>query len=110
MISINGNHISITKGDTGAILLPFKQKCKSFNLNGWTVEFIVKQKGQADSSAIISLSQTISTDISQVGINLTETNTSHPAKDYDWAVRITKGSDVQTCAEGIFTIVQGVYA
>jgi hypothetical protein len=110
MIDILGNHISITKGDTGSIVLPFKQKCKNFNLNGWTVRFIVKQKGESDDAAIIDMQETIESDLHILGIYLTSENTDHEPKDYDWAVRITKGEEVQTVAEGIFTIVQGVYA
>lgn len=110
MIDILGNHISVDKGDTGGIVIPFKSKCKDFDLYGWTVRFIVKQKGQPDATAIMDFSETISTHINSVTIYLTAENTSHPAIDYDWAVRITKGTDVYTAEEGIFTIRQGVYA
>jgi hypothetical protein len=109
MISIKGNHISITKGDTGGIVFPFKQKCKAFNLNGWTVRFIVKQKGQPDSSAIMDFEQEIDQDIDTIAFALTTEDTDQTPKDYDWALRITKDEDVQTVAEGIFSITQGVY-
>lgn len=110
MIELKGNHISVTKGDTGSIYFEFKQKCKPFNLNGWTVNFIVKQKGQPDSTAIITLSNAVSEDISRVLIALSSTNTNNEAKDYDCAVRLTKTGSVLTVFEGIFSIVQGVYA
>jgi hypothetical protein len=110
MISLKGNHITITKGDTGSISFQFNQKCKPFNLNGWTVNFIVKQKGSPDSTAIISLSSSVTEDITRVVIALDSTNTTHEAKDYDCAVRLTKTGSTLTVFEGIFSIVQGVFA
>lgn len=107
MISLKGNHITITKGDTGAVVFNFNQKCKDFNLNGWTVRFIVKQKGQPDTTAIIDSSTTVSTDTASVSIAI-------PAQsevgDFDFAIRITKDGAIQTVSEGIFSIVQGVFA
>lgn len=107
MITLQGNHISITKGDTGLITFDFSQKCKPFNLNGWTVRFIVKQKGSPDSAAIIDSSSTVSTDKTSVAVAI-------PAQsivgDFDFAIRITKDGAVQTVYEGIFSIVQGVFA
>lgn len=108
MISLKGNHITITKGDSGSLYFNFKTKCKPFNLNGWTVAFLVKQKGEPDSTAIISLSSTISIDTNQVVIALTTSNTTQDVKTYDCTIRLSKDSDHLTVWEGIFTIEQGV--
>lgn len=110
MIELKGNHISITKGDSGKVTFPFKQKCKSFDVNGYTVRFIIKQKGEADSEAIYDTSLTITEPTTQLTYAITTTLTSNTPKDYDYALRISKDDEVQTVAEGIFSIVQGVYA
>lgn len=110
MITIKGNHISITKGDSGKITFPFKQKCKPFDVNGYTVRFIIKQKGDEDSEAIFDTVLTIDEPTTQLTYAITTTLTSNPPLDYDFALRISKDNEVQTVAEGIFSIVQGVFA
>ena len=110
MITIKGNHISITKGDSGRITFPFKQKCKPFDVNGYTVRFIIKQKGEEDSEAIFDTSLTIEEPTTQLTFAITTTLTANAPKDYDFALRISKDDEVQTVAEGMFSIVQGVFA
>lgn len=110
MITLKGNHISITKGDSGTITFPFKQKCKDFDINGYTVRFIIKQKGEDDSEAIFDTSLTIDEPTTRLSFAITTTLTSNTPKDYDYALRISKDGEVQTVAEGIFSIVQGVFA
>lgn len=101
--------MAITRGDSGVFIVSFKEKCKPFNLNGYDVTFIVKKKGTPDDTAIITISETIDTDISELGFNLTSDNTTQEVGSYDWAIRIENEDNVQTVAEGIFDIVQGVF-
>ena len=109
MLSMQGNNIKITKGDTGLIMFVLKQKCKDFNLNGWGVRFIVKQKGEPDSAALLDASAVIEEDTDRVNVAISASNTDR-AGSYDWALRLSKSGAVYTLAEGIFTIEQGVFA
>lgn len=111
MIKLLGNDISITKGDNGVIVFNFKDKCKPFNLDGYTVKFIIKKEKEApDDTAILSqdlVSQQAKGN--SVLVQLTNQFTNREPETFYYGVRIVTSDIVQTVLEGNFSIVQGVF-
>lgn len=111
MIKLLGNNITITKGDSGFVVFNFKQKCKPFPLDGYTVKFIIKKdKSSPDDTAILS-QDLISQEAKEnsVFVELSSAFTDREPETFYYGVRLVDEGSVQTVIEGNFSIVQGVF-
>lgn len=110
-MELKGNNITVTKGDSGFITLNFKEKCKPYELDGYTVRFIIKKnKEDADSTAILDVSlnpQAVGD--SFVSVEIPQTVTNREPEVFIYGVRLTKGTAVHTVLEGNFEIEQGPF-
>lgn len=101
----------IYKGDDATIKLSVEQTDGSYmNFNGKTIKFIVKaNKTDQDSAAVITKTITLSTDITEVNIELTDSETNIDPKKYWWGVRISYDGYQTTEGEGQVEIKQGPF-
>lgn len=101
----------IYKGDDATIKLAVEHTDGSYmNFNGKTVKFIVKQsKEDADTEAIISQTYTPTTDIHELNITLSDSETNVTPGIYWWGVRISYDGYQTTEGEGQVEIKQGPF-
>lgn len=110
-MELSGNNISVIKGDSGMIVFSFKEKCKDFALDGYTVKFIIKkEKSAPDETALFSQNFTVD----KLGNNfitvpVETTLTDRQPDTFYYGLRLVKDTSVHTVLEGNFVIEQGVF-
>lgn len=101
----------IYKGDDATIKFSVEQTDGSYmNFNGKTISFIVKQSKDAlDNTAIITKTYTPTTDVYEVNISITDTETNVTPGVYWWGVRVSYDNYQTTEGEGQVEIKQGPF-
>lgn len=111
MMTIDGCHISIDKGDTGVIRFIFSHKKQKLEVGQRRFRLIIKKhKEDADGSAIFDVTkQGANTTDTYVAFAIPESITNNQAGSYFWGLRVLSDGYVNTINEGVFTIKQGTY-
>lgn len=111
MMTIDGCHISIDKGDTGVVGFYFENKKKPIELGTRNFRLIIKKhKEDSDGSAIYDVTTTAAnTDDSYIAFSISTDVTTNDSGSYFWGLRVFAPGYVNTVQEGVFTIKQGTF-
>lgn len=101
----------IYKGDDATIKFSVERTDGSYmNFNGKTIKFIVKkEKTEEDTAAVITKTIQPETDIYELSIELSDTDTNIEPGVYCYGVRISYNNYQTTEGEGLLEIKQGPF-
>lgn len=111
MMTVDGCHISIDKGDSGVVGFAFENKKKPIALGTRNFRLIIKKhKEDSDGSAIFDVTNTpAQLNDSYIAFSISADITNNEAGSYFWGLRVFTEGYVNTVKEGIFTIKQGAF-
>lgn len=111
MMTIDGCHISIDKGDSGVIGFVFSHKKQAIPLGTRNFRLIIKKhKEDSDGSAILDTTrQPANQDDSYIAFEIPSSVSNNEAGSYFYGLRVFTEGYVNTIQEGVFTIKQGTF-
>lgn len=111
MMTIDGCHISINKGDNGTIRFIFSHKKHNIPVGQRYFRLIIKKhKEDVDGSAIMDVTkQGANVEDSYIMFYLPTSVTNNDVGSYFWGLRVIGDNYTNTIQEGIFTIDRGTY-
>ena len=111
MMTIDGCHITIDRGDTGVVRFIFSHKKQKLEVGTRHFRLIIKKhKEDADSSSIFDVTkQGIYPTDSYIAFSIPADITNSQAGSYFYGLSVLSDGYVNTISEGVFTIKQGTY-
>lgn len=110
-MTIEGNNISINRGDTGVIRFVFSKNRIPTPVENRQFRLIIKKnKEDVDSTAIYNTQVTgVSTDVNYVVFTLSDVITKNASGSYYWALRMSGTGEIKTIKEGTITVKQSAF-
>lgn len=111
MMTIDGSHITIDKGDNGVIGFVFSHKKHAIPLGVRNFRLIIKKhKEDTDGSAILDVTKTAAhIEDNYIAFSVSSIVSDNEPGSYFYGLRVFTDGYVNTIHEGLFTIRQGTY-